>query len=169
MIIRRATMNDYRGLCAILDEVDAQHREALPHVFRTPNGPARGKAYVASILEDDNARIWVAEQDGEIVGMVHVAVRQTRDLPILVPRRYAVIENLGVSMAFRRRGIGRALMQEAHRWAMRANINEIDLNVWEFNADARAFYKALGYRTASRRMWRQLESGEQPSTSLDSP
>ena len=53
MLIRQATMEDYPELCAVLDEVDAQHREALPQVFRDPGDVARSRAYIASIVEDE--------------------------------------------------------------------------------------------------------------------
>jgi ribosomal protein S18 acetylase RimI-like enzyme len=156
MLIRQATVMDYAGICAVLSEVDALHREALPQVFRDPGTVVRSRAYIASIVEDENAGLWVAEDEGQIVGLLNVSARETRDLPILVPRRYAVIENLAVAAAYRRRGIGRALMQVADDWALAKGIEQVELHVYEFNEGARAFYEALGYQTASRNMWRDL-------------
>ena len=92
--IRKATIADYRALCTVLDEGDLYHRQALPHVFRAPDGPARSPAYIASVISSPNACFFVAEQGERIVGAVHVLLRETRDIPILVPRRFAVIENL---------------------------------------------------------------------------
>lgn len=40
------------------------------------------------------------------------------------------------------------LMKSA--WALGKNVNEIELNVWEFNRGA--FYERVGYETMSRRM-----------------
>ena len=68
MLIRQATMEDYAALCTVLDEADALHIEALPHIFRHPGDPARSRDYIASIVEDPNACFWVAETEGAIVG-----------------------------------------------------------------------------------------------------
>ena len=155
MLIRQATTEDYRGLCAILDEVDALHQTALPHVFRDPGGSARPRPYIASIVEDENACLWVAEHDEQILGILKIAIEETRDIPILVPRRYAAISTIVVSQAHRRKGIGRALLEKAEHWAQAKHATEIELHVWEFNEGARAFYEALGYRTTSRRMSRR--------------
>jgi len=167
-MIRQATMEDYDGLCAVLDQVDAQHRKALPQVFRDPGEPARSRAYIASIVEDENACLWIAEREEQIIGMLHVSIRETRDNPILVPRRYAVIENLAVAAGHRRKGIASALMQAANRWALGKGIRQIELHVWEFNEGARAFYTKRGYRTASRRLWRDLAAAHKP-TGPDNP
>jgi ribosomal protein S18 acetylase RimI-like enzyme len=156
MKIRLATMGDYAGMCAVLDEGDALHRQALPHAFRDPGGPARSRAYIASIIEDESACLWVAEHEGQIVGVLRISIQQPPDRPILVPRRTAVIGDLVVSQEHRRRGIGRALVEEANKWALERDITQMELLVWEFNEGARAFYGALGYQTVNRRMWQQL-------------
>jgi ribosomal protein S18 acetylase RimI-like enzyme len=168
MLLRHATIEDYAGICAVLKEVDALHIDALPRVFRDPGDVARSRAYIASVLDDENAGLWIAEHEQEIVGVIHVSIRETRDIPILVPRRYAVIENLAVSAAHRRHGIGRVLMQAAERWALERGIEQVELHVYEFNEGARAFYERLGYHTESRRMSRGLSIRETPSE-VDSP
>ena len=96
----------------------------------------------------------------QLVGAIHILFRETRDIPILVPRRFAAIENLIVSKAFQRTGIGRALMERAHQWAMDQGITGVELNVWEFNAGARAFYAKLGYETTRRSMSKSLVQRE---------
>jgi ribosomal protein S18 acetylase RimI-like enzyme len=66
------------------------------------------------------------------------------------------IDNLAVRKGFRRAGIGRALMEKAHEWALAKGVDIIELNVWEFNQGAIEFYHGLGYETASRKMSRRL-------------
>ena len=156
--IREANQGDYEALCAIFAEADAMHREALPHIFREAAGPARSKDFVFEILADENAALFVAEHEGQIIGLVHVRVRETPDIPILVPRRYAVINDLVVKERFRRHGVGRALLERAERWALDKGATQVELVVWEFNKGAIAFYEELGYKTISRRMWKPLEA-----------
>lgn len=167
--IRQATLDDYDPINAVLAEVDALHRVALPHVFRDPGAPARSREYIASIIDSQDAALLIAECADRITGLIHVLIRETRDIPILVPRRYAVIENIVVAESNRRSGVGRALMEAAHRWAQKQGIEQIELGVWEFNQGALAFYEKLGYRTAIRRMCYRLSDAGQELTTPDSP
>ena len=148
--IRRASPKDYGGLCGIFAEVDALHREALPHVFREPRGPARTRAYILGVLADEDATILVAQSGEDIVGLVKVNIREALDYSIMVPRRYAEISSLVVKESVRRLGVGRALMEEAHRWARDKGVNQVELTVWEFNQGARIFYEPLGYSVSTR-------------------
>ena len=154
--IRKATEGDYEDLCALYAEVDALHRDAVPGVFRTPGGPPRTKEFVCGILADESAALFVAESNGRIVGMACARIRQAPEIPILVPRRYARIEELVVLKRFQRQGIGRALADKAHEWALGKQVGQVELNVWEFNAAAISLYEKLGYKTAYRTMWRKL-------------
>ena len=154
--IREATPEDYEGLCEVFAEVDALHREALSQIFREPDGPARTEEFVSSIISDEHAALFVAERDGQIVGLVHIFIREAPDIPLMVPRRYGVIDNLAVAKPFRRSGVGRSLIEKAHQWALQQGITQVELGVWEFNKGAMAFYERLGYATTSRKMWKSL-------------
>jgi ribosomal protein S18 acetylase RimI-like enzyme len=154
--IRQATAEDYDALCTIIDEVDTLHRDRMPHIFQKPPGPVRDKEYILSLLADDNIGLFVAEVEGQVAGFVHVLVRDTPPWPVLVPRRRAFIDSLAVGQEFRRHGIGRALMDQAHAWAITKGAADVELNVYEFNQPALAFYQALGYETSTRRMVKNL-------------
>jgi ribosomal protein S18 acetylase RimI-like enzyme len=47
-------------------------------------------------------------------------------------------------------------MEEAERRARVKGATAIELNVWEFNVGALAFYDRLGYKTRNRRMDKTL-------------
>jgi ribosomal protein S18 acetylase RimI-like enzyme len=156
-IIRSATRDDYDGVGAVFAEVEQLHRMALPYIFRAPAGPALNREYFESMVADQDAAWLLAEHDGEIIGFVKVQVLQAPDRPILLPRRYAQVDNLAVRADYRRSGVGRALMERAERWAAERGLREVELNVWEFNQGAIAFYEQLGY-VAERRTMRRIIS-----------
>lgn len=156
MVIRKAMLDDYDELCALIVEVDELHRNNLPQRFREPKGPTREWEYYRSVITDENMGFFVAEDDGKLVGFVHVVVRESRDIPILVPRRYAVIDSIAVKEELRGTGIGRGLMERAHEWGLSMGVTEMELNVFAFNEDAVAFYRKLGYRTVCHEMSRPL-------------
>jgi ribosomal protein S18 acetylase RimI-like enzyme len=154
--IRAAVAQDYEDLCALIDQGDALHRDNLPDIFREAAGPIRDRDYIAGLLADDSVGLFVAGRPGELAGFIHVVVRDSPPLPILVPRRYAVIDNIAVRAGGRRQGIGTALMDHAQRWALAKGATTIELNVYAFNGAAIAFYLAQGYGVVSQRMSRPL-------------
>jgi ribosomal-protein-alanine N-acetyltransferase len=92
-------------------------------------------------LASRNTRIWVAEEDKNVVGVV--AARTVAD--------EAEILNLAVAPAWRRRGVGRELMAIAVAESARAGAVRVFLEVRESNEAARAFYACLGFLTGGRR------------------
>jgi diamine N-acetyltransferase len=154
--VRSATPEDYDGLCAVFDQVDALHREQLPEIFRKPPGPVRERTYLIGLMADEDIGLFVAEVGNQIAGAIQFFVRDTPPFPLLVPRRMAVVEDLVVRREFRRRGIGQALMQTAYRWAAERGATSVELNVYEFNREAIDFYRALGYENLSRTMRHKL-------------
>ncbi len=154
--IREAVPSDYADLCTLFNEVDALHRTHLPWIFQQPVGPARDETYVHGLIADPSGSLFVAQVGDRLAGMVSVVLREPAEIPLFVRRRYAVVNNLVVQAAFRRAGIGRALMDHAQGWAVAQGAECIELGVWEFNQGAIAFYRALGYETAMRRMSKRL-------------
>jgi ribosomal protein S18 acetylase RimI-like enzyme len=150
--IRPVTALDYEEMCQVIDQADKLHRDNLPHLFRRSAGPVRERGYFLGLLEDADHGLFAAETEGQIVGYVHIVVRETPAIPIVVPRRLAIVDSLSVRQEVRRMGIGHALMSRAQRWARAQGATEIELTVYEFNEPAVAFYQSLGYETVSRRM-----------------
>lgn len=163
--VREATLADYPALRVLFDEIQQEHVDALPHIFQMPDGPARPRRYVATLLADPDIALFVAERRGRVIGVIDVRIQHSPDNPILVPRRYAMVDTLVVRKRSRRHGAGRALMARAHEWACERGISEVQLSVWEVNAGAVAFYEALGYTTAHRRMW--IRIGERAEEQTD--
>jgi len=160
MIIREAVARDYENLDTLIDEVDRLHRDNLPQKFQESEGPVRDKNFILDLIADESVGLFVAEREAQLIGLVHIVIRDTPDIPILVPRRYAVIDNLVVKGGLRRSGIGRALMTKAHDWAITKGAKLVELNVYDFNEVALVFYDRLGYKTYSRQMSKSLRFDE---------
>ena len=50
-----------------------------------------------------------------------------------------------VGAAYRSRGVGRALVEHFHRWAVSREANLLSVTAYAENTGARSFYRALGY------------------------
>jgi ribosomal protein S18 acetylase RimI-like enzyme len=126
-------------------------------MFQKPPGPVRGRDHYLGLIADENVGLFVAESGESILGFAHAAIRETPDIPLFVPRRYAVLIDLVVRSGYQKRGIGRTLVDKAQAWAIAQRVTSIELNVFEFNENAISFYEKLGYRTLSRKMSKDLE------------
>jgi len=153
--IRRATKTDYPAIIEIIAELEKQHLEAVPQVFRKMSHKETVRE-LDDILADANAALLVAERDCEILGYIQMALKEAENVPVLRPRHYVKIRDLAVGKKYQRSGAGSALMQAAERWAKERGTDTVELNVWEFNRGAFAFYQKLGYVTSSRHMWKHL-------------
>ena len=102
---------------------------ALTHPWNDPHKDIRRKLAVRPDL------FLVAELEGAIVGTVMAGYDGHRGW----------INYLGVDPACRRRGIGRALMDEAERLLRAAGCPKINLQVRTSNADAIEFYRRIGF------------------------
>lgn len=95
------------------------------------------------LVREGRALCLVAENDGRLAGdAIALPRRGSRSL-----RLYSV----AVDPAFRKAGIGTALLAACERWANSASHDEIRLEVREDNAAAIRRYLATGYVTTGRK------------------
>jgi ribosomal protein S18 acetylase RimI-like enzyme len=154
--IRLGTVTDYPAARAVLAETLAFHRAGAPEFFRETDAPPPSQEAIAGLLQDGAGAWFLAEDAGAIVGFVTIRMRRGPFAPFHVPEPHAIVDSLGIRAAWRRRGIGRALMEAAHAWAREQGARRVVLGVWEFNDGARSLYESMGYQTYSRNMWRPL-------------
>lgn len=151
-------MEDYGGLCAVLAECDTLHSTKLPDRFCPPPAgqAARTREYIASLLDDPDTSVLVAEQRGQVMGAIITIVRNTAPLPILTPRRVANIEIISVRHDQQGHGIGQALMKQAEQWATSKGAGDIELSVYLFNQKAIRFYSELGFQSLYQKMVKKI-------------
>jgi GNAT superfamily N-acetyltransferase len=150
--IRLGTVEDYPAARAVIAETLAFHCEGAPEFFQQAETLLPSEAYLADLLDGGNGAWFLADHAGEIVGFVTVRLRLGPFEPFQVSEPRAIVDQLGIAAAWRRRGIGRALMDAAHEWARQHGVCRVLLNVWEFNEGAQALYASLGYTTINRNM-----------------
>lgn len=151
VIIRKARPPDYAQACRLFDALDQLHRERAPWMFKTPPSQPRSEDFFADLLNNEDAVVFVADV-GSLVGLAHGLMRTAPDIPVFVNQRWGVVEGLLVDPAWRRRGIGRRLTEAIEEWANGLGAAWVELNVYDFNAEAREFYGALGYLPLSTKL-----------------
>jgi GNAT superfamily N-acetyltransferase len=101
------------------------------------------RALYEAILADRDQRLLVAEDGGRLVGSAHVMVLRHvgRSLP-----RSAVVEGVVVDPAYRRKGVGVALMRAAAEAAREAGCYKLTLTSNLARTGAHRFYSRLGWK-----------------------
>lgn len=154
--IRHGTAGDYPRAAAVIAATFAFHRRAAPEFFAETDAPPPSCAAIEDLLRDGDG-MWLLAWDGEVVvGFVTIRLRSGPYEPSQTPETRAIVDSLGILPAYRRRGIGRRLMDAAERWAREQGAARAVLNVWEFNIGALALYEDLGYAAYSRNLWKPL-------------
>jgi len=87
-----------------------------------------------------DAPTYVAEDEGQVVGMVTVCVFTT------LTGKKAYLDHLVVARDWRRRGVARHLMRHAINIALTAGASRLDLTASDKKAAARALYRSLGFQ-----------------------
>jgi len=155
--VRKANYSDIDTLYAIFSETDQMHQEAYPEIFRKIEDPIAAIEYYKDCIDESNALICIAEENDIVFGALICTLQHSPDIPVLMPRIYACIENITVQKTHRGQGIGSALIYFAQAWAMKKKAASMELTVWEFNNGAAEFYRHLGFSTYRCRMKKDLK------------
>lgn len=151
IIVRPATMTDHASVNRVSAESAALHARAHPERFVAASD-ALPADHFRHLLDTENSEVYVAVRDGDVVGYATVQLHETRPYPVVRPRRFAVIDEISVAESVQRQGIGRLLIDAVLGWARDRNASAIELNVFEFNEAAIAFYEDVGFTPIARRL-----------------
>ncbi len=152
--IRRAIPADAERILKLLLQVEAVHQKGRPDLFRE-NGIKFTEKELFCIMEDEARPIFVADCGGAVIGYVFCILSEIKDSPMQFDMKTVHLEDVCVDESCRGMGVGSALMEYVIDWAKKQGIDRMDLDVWEFNEDARKFYERYGFATQKRRldMW----------------
>jgi RimJ/RimL family protein N-acetyltransferase len=150
--VRRATPGDASALVDLARAVGTE-----PEGWLITNGewrtPSEERRYLRAVRRHTHAAVFVAETADGIVGRISLA-RETHPAS-------EHVADLGLMVAgpYRRRGVGRALMQAAEEWAREVGVHKLELHVFPYNDAAIALYEEMGYEREGYRRDHYRRSG----------
>ena len=149
--VRWARENELERVNELRMQVNALHVAGKPEVFK-PGFPEKLRNYIYAIHKDPEQFITVAVKDGTICGFAVLHHINRPENPFMKERDLLDIDEFCVDEAFRRQGIASEMIDFIREFAKEKGFHRIELNMWEFNQDALAFYEAAGFQTFRRYM-----------------
>jgi ribosomal protein S18 acetylase RimI-like enzyme len=132
--LRPARSADAAALRAILH--DTFNSTWRPNVTAQAGAAFLSEDRPAAFVAERGLAFWVAEREGEVVGLVHW--------------QEDFVHALHVLAAHARTGVGARLMDHAEAEIAQAGFTAARLETDTFNQPSQAFYAARGYREAGR-------------------
>ena len=143
--IRPAAPGDAEAAAALMAQL-------AEHASGTPADGVQDR--LCQILKEPSQAIFVAQDEvGHVIGLLTVGRQQS----LWHSGASALIQELVVDRAARRRGVGRALIQAAIEWARAAGCSEIGVSTELDNQDAQAFYRRTGFDESALLLERHFE------------
>jgi len=141
MIFRKATINDIDKINELFYELDTDAIVAQPKHFQRGS---RSFEYLSGLINDENSDFILAVIDDDIIGFSLIFEKATPNINLLVPCKFAYIQDFVVTESYRNKGIGTALMDQSKQWAKDRNLDYLRLSVLYENKNAQRFYKRHG-------------------------
>jgi ribosomal protein S18 acetylase RimI-like enzyme len=132
MEIRRLIPGDEDAACRVVEQVKLAAEEVV--------APSVDRAYMRSFLADERNYLITAYVDGALAGFIlgYDLARVDGARPMMF------LYEVGVDQPYRRRGIGRALVEELKRCCNARNCVKMFVSASASNAAAMALYRAAG-------------------------
>lgn len=150
-MVRFAEERDLERVNELRRHVSELHVNGRPDIFK-PGFCQELQDRVYEMRRSENSDVMVAERDGVICGMACVEYLRKQESPYNQERNIYYITEFGVDEAFRRRGVGRELMEFMRSDARAKGFSRIELDMWTFNKPALRFYESIGFQTFRRLM-----------------
>lgn len=153
ILIRKAIEQDADVLGALNADVQAIHAAAMPWLFKAPGPDTFPPAAVKDLLVQPENLIFIAEVDGTAAGYAYAQIVERPETPFTFPHDMVYLHHISVRPAFRRHGVGTALIGAVRAAATDAGITVVALDVWTFNEEARVFFRRRGFAPYNERLW----------------
>ena len=155
--VRPAEPADAPAIAALVCGVHAMHARALPDVFQPADAAPATPASVATLIERAGPLFQVAVRDGAVAGYARGELQEEAATALKRASRVLYLHEMGVAPEHRQHGVGRALLVAIRAAAVAWGARGVVLDVYAFNAAARAFYAREGFTPLRERLAAPLE------------
>lgn len=144
MIIRDACTKDTDQILVLTNDVADKHGLNRPDIFKQhPYHISKEK--IEHNIESETHRVIVAEENEVIIGVILCSIRCYLDDAKYKDSKIISIEDTCIAPAFRGQRVGSKLLEYIKEIAREIGCCRLEVNVWSFNLESEAFFRANGF------------------------
>ena len=154
--VRTATRDDVEAIAAIYPAVHDKHVRANPG-YHKPLAPGGARRLAEGLLAQEGMRVFLATVDGNPVGFLAAVLGERPERESTYARRVVFVDTIAVKESAQGHGCGKALIDAAVALARQNAATSVELEVWDFNDQARGFFAAQGFGPMYARLRRPVK------------
>ena len=160
MNVRLGTSGDWSAVLPMLRKHRALHEQWDKALYELrPDAETRFRRWLGPATEDPRAMLLVMENDDKcVIGFLTALVE--KDVPVYVADQYAVIRDIWIEPAHRRRGAGKGLVEAAVAELAAMGLKQVRIRTAAANEPVRKMLLTCGFRVGTIDMVRELEAGD---------
>lgn len=141
--IRSAKPKDLASISGLWKEFMDFHKTCNQQFTRASDGHKKYVHFVTEQIEKITSCVLVAEWENKIVGYCVATI--SRYPPVFDRREFGYISDLAVSEVWRRRGIGKKIVEEIQNWFLEREIHRFEVRVLTTNDLSTSFWRKMDF------------------------
>ena len=150
--IKQATIKDIKDIQKLNHKIMFRNVEYDGDININFDLQKAGYKFFKEAVKNPRGCFFIAYDGDEMIGYANGGLKRY----CYRNKKYFEIENVGVIPEYKRKGIGRRLLQELTRWAKKKGAQRLYLNCYIRNKEALSFYKRLGFKEIDVSLERDL-------------
>ncbi|MCE4610875.1 MAG: GNAT family N-acetyltransferase [Desulfurococcales archaeon] len=151
--VREASEDDVDSIAVMVARLKTLNEELDPSFRVREDLLDAARQYVRTSINSSSVILLVADVGGETVGFIRV---ELVDRVFYEPRIKALITDLYVKPEYRRRGVGKLLLESAIEEARKRGAGIISAVFPEGNVIAKSFYQNLGFKPLQLELFKPI-------------
>lgn len=145
MKIRELPASEATRLIPLLQELHALHVEHQPARYVAEPADGDLARWLQGWLQEDGVKALIAESpQGALLGYVIIGIEHRPPLPVRFEENRLMVHHIATAPAFRRMGVGLALLTSVKQQAEAAGIKAIATTYAPFNSASKALFQSIG-------------------------
>jgi ribosomal protein S18 acetylase RimI-like enzyme len=141
--IRKAVAEDVSSIVEFWKELMDFHKERDRIFSRSATSYEAFADFVTGHIASETSCVFAAEVGKNLVGYCLAFIEKYP--PVLEMTEYGLVQDLGVTKKYQRRGIGKRLLKKAKGWSSEKGVHRIEARVAKSNRLATDFWAKMGF------------------------
>ncbi len=138
MEVRIAVQDDVENICRLYNEFFEFNANQQPQYYKETLESGK---YPKSVINSNTEDIFIAIEGNEVIGFIHISEDKTLPFETFIQHKFANVIDLFVESSFRKKGVGKLLLDSAKQWAKIRELDYLELNVLAQNKNGIQFYE----------------------------